>query len=308
MPIIYYFCSLMKQELSILIPVYNGNCTEMVRRLHRQAEAIEGLKYEVIVADDGSTDQASVESNRAIQSLPHCLYIIRGENAGRAVIRNYLAQQARYQWLLFLDCDMTIRRNDFLQRYLSNEASDVTYGGYTVGEGSPSCLRYLYEKEAEPRHTADERRKQPYRDFHTANFMIHRTLMLAHPFDERFRHYGYEDVLLGKRLRKAGISIDHIDNPVGFDSFEDNPHFVCKTEEGLRTLHDFRHDLRGYNGLLTLVDGIHIGLVKSTIRCWHRLFGKLERRMLCGNEPSLTVFKLYKLGYYLSLTKNDKDL
>ena len=298
----------MKQELSILIPVFNGNCTEMVKRLHQQAEAISGLNYEIIVADDGSTDKGMIESNRSIETLSHCLYIIRGENVGRAIIRNFLARQARYEWLLFLDCDMTIGSSSFLQRYLETEATEVVYGGYSVGEGTPSCLRYIYEKEAEPRHTAGERRQHPYRDFHSSNFLIRRTLMLAHPFDERFHHYGYEDVLLGKQLRKAGVSIEHIDNPVGFDSFEDNPHFVSKTEEGLRTLHEFRNDLRGYNGLLTLVEGIHIGLVKDVVRLWHRLFGSLERRMLCGNRPSLTVFKIYKLGYYLSLTKNNKDL
>jgi hypothetical protein len=41
--------------------------------------------------------------------------------------------------------------------------------------------------------------------------------------------------------------------------------------------------------------------VRGFIRLWHRLFGALERRNLCSNHPSLNVFKLYKLGYYLSL-------
>lgn len=298
----------MNYELSILIPVYNGNCLAQVQELHRQAEAIAGLTYEILVADDGSTDSAIVEANRQIDSFSHSRYIIRAVNAGRAAIRNFLAQQAQYGWLLFLDCDMTVCRADFLQTYLECSANptaprapQVVYGGYVVGKGQPSNLRWLYEQEAAPRHTAEERRKQPYRDFHTANFLIRRDVMLAHPFDERFRHYGYEDVLLGKQLRQAGIPIAHIDNPVGFDSFEDNPSFVSKTEEGLHTLYEFRSELRGYNGLLTLVDGIHIGLVKHAIRFWHRLFGGLERRQLYGRNPNLMVFKLYKLGYYLNI-------
>jgi hypothetical protein len=117
----------------------------------------------------------------------------------------------------------------------------------------------------------------------------------------RFRSYGYEDVLLGKQLRQAGIGIVHADNPVGFDTFEDNPSFVSKTEEGLRTLCEFRNELRGYNGLLTLVGGIHLGAVRSAIRLWHRVFGSMERRHLCGSRPTLTVYKLYKLGYYMNL-------
>jgi hypothetical protein len=127
--------------------------------------------------------------------------------------------------------------------------------------------------------------------------------MLKYPFDERFRHYGYEDVLLGKILRQHRIRIEHIDNPLGFCTFETNAGFVAKTEEGLQTLYRFRDDLRGYSRLLTFVSGIHIPLILSLIHLWHRMFGKAERRNLCGSRPSLFVFKLYRLGYYLTLGK-----
>jgi len=291
----------MKNELSILIPVHNSVCTELVEQLYRQASEISGLSFEIIVADDGSTDVGTIDANREVESLRGCRYLVRDVNAGRAVIRNFLAQQANYRWLLFIDCDMTVCRNDFLCRYLECSAEEVAYGGYIVGNGTVSNLRYVYEKDAEPRHTTEQRRKTPYRDFHTSNFMIRRDLMLSHPFDERFRRYGYEDVLLGKQLRNARVSIEHIDNPVGFFSFEDNSHFVSKTEEGLRTLFEFRQELRGYNGLLTLVNGIHLPLVRFMLRSLHRTIGPLLRRNLCGNHPNLTVFKLYRLGYYLSL-------
>jgi hypothetical protein len=125
--------------------------------------------------------------------------------------------------------------------------------------------------------------------------------MLQYPFDERFRHYGYEDVLLGKVLRQHHVPIMHIDNPVGFCIFESNPDFVSKTEEGLRTLYQFRSDLRGYSRLLTFISGIHISLILTLIRLWHRMFGATERRNLCGSRPSLFIFKLYRLGYFLSL-------
>jgi hypothetical protein len=195
---------------------------------------------------------------------------------------------------------MAIPRADFLQAYLRCDAP-VAYGGYIVGTGHQSCLRYLYEKACEPLHQADQRQNRPYLHFHTCNFLISRDIMLAHPFDERFRRYGYEDVLFGKQLRQAGISITHLDNPAGFFTYEDNAHFVAKTEEGLRTLHEFRDDLRGYSQMLTFVDGIHLSIVKKALRLWHRLFGPLERRNLCSSHPSLRLFKLYKLGYFLGI-------
>jgi hypothetical protein len=125
--------------------------------------------------------------------------------------------------------------------------------------------------------------------------------MLNFPFDERLRNYGYEDVLLGKTLHQNRIPIVHIDNPLGFCVFESNADFMAKTEEGLRTLCEFRSDLRGYSRLLKLVQGIHIPAILWLIRLWHRLFGQIERRNLCGSRPYLSLFNLYRLGYFLTL-------
>ena len=294
----------MKKELSILIPVYNADCRQQVTELLRQASVIDGLEYEVIVADDESPDKELTALCREISQWKNCRFIERDHHTGRACMRNFLARQARYEWLLFLDCDMGIKAG-FIQRYLECDGSDVIDGGVSIGKGPDNNLRYLYEKACEARHSAEERSRQPFHHFHTANFLVRRNILLANPFDERYRNYGYEDVFFGKQLAKQHIKITHIDNPAGFDTFEDNPHFVQKTEEGLRTLHTFRADLKGYSNMLTFVDGIHISLVKRLIVWFHRLSGPFERRRLCGSHPSLRIFNLYKLGYYLTLTKND---
>ncbi|MBQ3632459.1 MAG: glycosyltransferase family 2 protein [Prevotella sp.] len=287
--------------ISVLIPTYNQPCLELVSQLQAQLEQA-AVPYEIIVADDGSTDERTVEANLGIATLVHCQYIIRKENAGRAVIRNFLAQEAQYDLLLFIDSDMSLVDDQYIRRYLAADCDTVVDGGVRiVGDEDEwrGNLRYLYEKAEEPHHTAPERQRTPYQHLHTANLLIRRELMLKYPFDERFRHYGYEDVLLGKTLRRHRVAIRHIDNPLGFSTFEANADFVAKTEEGLRTLYEFREDLRGYSRLLTLVSGIHIPLVKSMIRWMHRLAGPAVRRNLCSTHPRLFLFKLYKLGYYL---------
>ncbi len=290
-----------KQEISVLIPTYNHVCVALVKGLAQQLEAVGG-DYEIIVADDGSTDAATVAENQVINTLPHCRYIVREENVGRAAIRNFLVREAQQPYVLFIDSDMTLISDDFIRRYLDSDCDTVIDGGVAIG-GDPDTLkgnlRYCYEKAEETRHTAPERQKTPYQHLHTANLLVRRDLMIEHPFDERFRHYGYEDVLLGKTFRQQHIAIAHIDNPLGFCTFETNADFVSKTEEGLRTLGQFRDDLRGYSRLLTLISNIHIPAVLTVIRLWHRLFGRLERRNLCGNRPSITVFKLYRLGYFI---------
>jgi len=292
----------MKKELSILIPTYNADCRQQVADLSRQAESIAGLRYEILVADDGSTDRSRAELCRQVEQWPHCRFIDRGVNSGRAAIRNFLAREAASEWLLFIDAEMAIVSEHYLENYLNDDFTEVAYGGYVVGSGERSNLRYIYEKDCEPQHRAEQRRRRPFMHFHTGNFMVRRDILLAHPFDERFRHYGYEDVLWGKQLRKEGVSVAHPDNPVGFYVFEDNARFVSKTEEALRTLHLFREDLRGYSQMITFDEGIHLPPVRWAIRLWHLLFGQLERRNLCSSRPSLTALKLYKLGYYLSLS------
>ena len=290
------------KTLSILIPTYNDLCVKLVGDLRQQAEQV-GIAYEILVGDDGSTDASVVTENRQIEQWEHCQYLIQPQNAGRAAIRNLLANEAQYDWLLFIDSDMTVVRTDFIRMYVSQNA-DVLDGGVIIGGDAEMLrhnLRYLYEKASEHEHMVEMRQKNPYQDFHTANFMIRRDLMLSHPFDERFRYYGYEDVLFGKTLKADGIKISHIDNPLGFNTFEDNLSFVTKTEEGLRTLHTFKQELRGYSRLLTFIDGIHIPAILTLFRCWHRLLGKWERRNLCGRHPSLRLFSLYKIGYYLTL-------
>ena len=291
--------------LSILIPTYNDECVKLVDDLRQQAEQ-SGIVFEILVGDDGSTYTEVIEKNRKICKWPHCHYLIQIQNIGRAAIRNFLAKEAHYDWLLFIDSDMSMVRHDYLSRYLTMEQADVVDGGVSiVGDAAilKGNLRFKYEKASEQEHTTEIRQKHPYQDFHTANFLIRRDLMLAHPFDERFRYYGYEDVLLGKQLRQSKIAITHIDNPLGFSTFEENAQFILKTEEGLRTLHQFQSDLRGYSRLLTLVEGIHLPIILTLIRCWHKLFGKWERKNLCGSHPSLRLFKLYKLGYYLKITQ-----
>ena len=293
----------MKQELSILIPIYNNDCRQQVTELCHQAEDVKGLTFEIVVADDGSSEAVVSDWLLAISQMKNVRCIRKEQNVGRAAIRNFLAREATYNWLLFMDGDMAIPSKEFVKNWVEADIDQIGYGGYIVGPGESSSLRYIYEKKCEPMHRAKERQKRPFLHFHTCNFMINKELMLAHPFDERIRHYGYEDVLFGKQLRQAGATICHIENPAGFFDYEDNEHFVSKTEEGLRTLYEFRNDLRGYSQMITFVEGIHIKAVCKLIVLWHRLFGKMERRNLCGEKPSLRLFKLYKLGYYLCLKK-----
>ena len=203
------------KDLSILIPTFNDECYGLVCSLQQQAASL-SIGYEIIVADDGSSDKTVIARNRAINTLPQCRYLERPQNSGRAAIRNFLAQEAQHEWLLFIDSDMVVCREDFVKQYVDSEGL-VVCGGVMIGNVDSHNLRAIYEQSKEQEHTLAKRQQSPYSDFHTANFMIRREIMLNNPFDERFRYYGYEDVLLGKLLKEHEITIKHIGQISGIE-------------------------------------------------------------------------------------------
>ncbi|WP_434222722.1 glycosyltransferase family 2 protein [Limnospira platensis CENA597] len=85
--------------MSVIIPVYN--CDRFL------GEAIDSVliqtyqDYEIIVIDDGSTD----ETSQVVASLGHKIRYFHQENQGSAVARNLGIQQAEGELIAFLDAD-----------------------------------------------------------------------------------------------------------------------------------------------------------------------------------------------------------
>ena len=102
--------------LSILIPTYNYDVTALVKNLQQQCLKINGLVFEVLVYDDGSS--LFREENRYINSLEYCSFTLLDKNIGRSAIRNMLARNASYENLLFLDADVQLIKNEFISDYL----------------------------------------------------------------------------------------------------------------------------------------------------------------------------------------------
>ena len=303
-------------DLSILLPSYNNVCVSLVQVLQRQADALRGkldkpFRYEIIVADDCSTDAACIDANRVIGDMLHCRYLRMEQNVGRAQIRNVLISESRGDYVLLIDSDLFLCDDNYLYKYATLTA-DVVYGGTRIGgeglamvdneantENLKGNLRYIYEKKAEPSHRAAFRQLRPNQEISVCNLYARRDIMEAHPFDSRFKAYGYEDVLFGKRLAESGIEVTHIDNPVLINEFESNSVFVKKTEEAIITLCRFEQDLEGYSNLKTKVSTLGRYIPLSLFRLWHRIMKNKEKRNLTGSKPSLLLFKLYKLGFFL---------
>lgn len=293
----------MISSLSILIPVYNCKAVRLVEKLSAMA-AVSNIGIEIIVADDGSSDLSTIEANKIINKFAYSRFIEHTPNVGRSAIRNFLVSQAVNEWLLFIDGDMNIDSDLFLKNYIENATKEVVYGGYRLPISNETLLknlRYKYEKSSEHIHCVDNRRLKPYHDFHTSNFLVCRDVMLQIPFDEQYRQYGYEDVFWGKELQNHNIGIAHINNPVLFDDFEDNSSFLSKTKEGLCTLFEHKDQLYDFSRLIVTATRVRKYHLDKCLLGVYKLFARLMERNLRGNNPSLLIFKLYRLGYFLSL-------
>ena len=100
-------------ELSICIPVYNQDVTSLVHELHRQASR-SSCAFEILLMEDGST--SFLEENSTLGSLESVRYVRLPQNVGRSAIRNRLADEARYEYLIFMDCDVFPQDDSFLER------------------------------------------------------------------------------------------------------------------------------------------------------------------------------------------------
>lgn len=221
---------------SICIPVFNQSVGELVGELHRQASAL-ATSFEILLMDDCS--QRCKEENRLLQLLPCVCYVELERNIGRSAIRNKLAEMARYQTLVVMDCDAVVIAPDYLRNYLNHAECAVVVGGCRYPETPPQDplyrLRWFYGKAREERPAA-VRSLRPHASFTPFNLLIQKEVLLAMRFDESFKGYGHEDTFFGWQLKREGIPVVHIDNPLIHDHQDRSEHFLQKSEEAAATL------------------------------------------------------------------------
>ena len=153
--------------ISILIPTHNHICIDLVQAIHLQAENSH-YPFEIIVADDASTDLQAKKANRLIGEMQGCSYIELNQNIGPARIRNFLVSQAKYSYILLMDADTFPAHPRFLTDYIQSARPDsIICGGFVYERTSTPkmCqLRYKYGIRVEET-SAQERNRNPYDKF-----------------------------------------------------------------------------------------------------------------------------------------------
>ncbi|MBP7272736.1 MAG: glycosyltransferase family 2 protein [Saprospiraceae bacterium] len=301
--------------LSICIPVYNFDVTGLVLELVIQCEQM-GVLYEIILMDDASEEEYRL-FNRSLASVNKIRYIELAQNVGRSRIRNLLADIARYEHLLFMDCDSKSPTESFIKNYIRELPADcVICGGRTYETAlppEPYRFRWLYGVERES-ISANKRSLLPYQSFMTNNFIIPKKVLKELRFNETLLGYGHEDTLFGYELKKRKIDIKHIDNPLVHIGLENAEEFLQKTNQGLRNLALLYKKLQTEKEFIKCV---------KLLRYFHRLrmlkllpFADLVYKYrnkkliqtLLSSQPNLIDFDTYKLLTLTHYYRNKKQL
>ena len=191
--------------ISVVIPAFN--CAEYLGRAIASVKAQTLLNYELIVVDDGSTDNTPDLLRRHEDDAR--VRAVRQENGGLPSARNCGARLARGRYVFFLDAD-----DEIVPTALERVAT-------TMGEASADwCLIDLmrvYDDRREIRRTqvpAGDPLEGILRDNFVILGMIFRveTLKSVGMYDETVRTI--EDWDLNIRLLEKGIRFVHIPEPL----------------------------------------------------------------------------------------------
>ncbi|MGV6862453.1 MAG: glycosyltransferase family 2 protein [Putridiphycobacter sp.] len=294
--------------ISVCIPIYNFKVVDLVQTLDSQIKKL-SVPCELILIDDGSKKKYKIE-NLPIQKLGR--YIELDQNIGRSAIRNLFLKYAQYNYLLFLDCDGLISNIDFLNNYvkaISKTKSSVICGGRVYPIEKPDqnyLLRWTYGVKVESEN-ALERSKHPNRSFMTNNFLIDKTLFNQIQFDERLKGYGHEDTLFGLALKKNGIEITHIENPVVNGDLESNYDYLTQTEQAIKNLVkilEFTHNDSDFIHEVNLLKTyFKIKGFKPILKFGFWLLKRPIRHFLERGSVSLFWFNVYKMTYLAKVIK-----
>lgn len=285
--------------LSILIPVYDYNALPLVKELVKQCQT-NGINFEILCQDDASNSKENTQ-NQYINSISNCSFFINETNLGRGKNINSLAQRARYDWLLILDCDTFPAENNFIQNYITSisEEKKVFFGRIIYEAKKPEknqILRWIYGQKRETSALL------------SSNLLIKKTVFLQFPFDESIVKYGYEDLAFFSVLKKNHFEIISIQNPTFHLDLETSEIFLNKTKTALENLVFLYNSNKIEASESKIIKAFELlkklKLVRFSTFIFQKNQTKIEENLL-SQQPSLFLFDLYKLGYFCLLkTKN----
>jgi glycosyltransferase involved in cell wall biosynthesis len=298
-------------SLSILIPVYNFNAISLVEELTTQLSKT-GKEGEIILLDDASVP-AIVSTNAVLQELPAVRFFYNEKNEGRMASRQQLSQIARYDYLLFLDCDSEIISDDFLNNYFKQIDNHIILasGGRIYTTDPPAESVYLLHWKYGTKRESRKPGKVNEPGFMSNNFLIRKELFSNLDNYLELPGYGHEDSWWGIQFEQSGVQCHYIDNPVLHSSLEKADVFLAKSENALTNLllleknigiHLLSRHVKIFRWYMRLKKTGFSGIYLLVEKLFHNYF----RKNLLSNKPNLFYFDCYRLAVLIRKGKSFK--
>jgi GT2 family glycosyltransferase len=191
--------------LSVIVPAHqaSSDLEHCLRAI--EASDLSRSQWELIVVDDGSTDDTAQIASRHADSVVE----LPGKPRGPSYARNRGAEVARCKWLVFVDADVCVHRDtlrgfkEVIEREPDVAAFFGSYDADPPARGLPSKYRNLLH------HYVHQRNAGEAETFWAGCGAIRRDVFWnVGMFDEwHFWRPQVEDIELGRRIRRAGHRI-----------------------------------------------------------------------------------------------------
>ena len=203
-------------EFSVVIPTYNRlrMLLRVLDSLNAQADA---PPFEVIVIDDGSSD----ETSSVVSKRPGITFRTQ-PNGGPGRARNHGVTLASGKYVLFIGDD-TVPEPRFLAEHARvhrEQGHDplvacLGYTGWPRGERVTAFMDYINDFGLQFGYRLIRHGDVvPFNFFYTSNISIDRELLVAHPFDTTFPSAAWEDIEVAYRLDRKGLKIHYNERAV----------------------------------------------------------------------------------------------
>lgn len=291
-------------EISVIIPTYNRAqiLDECLSKLSEQTFA--QTKFEVVVVDDGSTDNTEDVVQKRQSTLTNLTYL-KQNNQGQGIARNLGIKQAKGKITILIGDDMYPASN-FLEQHYQFHKTHPAQNQAAIGhvDWHPNVKRTPFTKWLSNEHKylkflkgpqfdfRSLKNRQPnYHYFYTANISVKTELLKNNPFDTEISGYGWEDIELGYRLAKtANLQLSYLPTAKVFHNHQIS---VASLEQRMYHL--------GYNGYLVQQKHLEIKTTPNRLKSFliqsftNQIFLKLYK-FINKLSPTLSPLSYYALS------------
>jgi len=193
--------------VSVIIPTFNRRLSLLRCLQHLEHQTVSN--FDVIVVDDGSTDETREFLAQFSQSSSLYLKVLHQSNSGPTRARNFALREASSPLCILIGDDILVAP-DFVERHLeihrANPEETVVVLGLTRWDTEHQELTPFMRWVEDIQFSyaeLDAGTPPDWRYFYTSNLSFNTQLFLDYPFDETYQA-AFDDMELGYRIQMAG--------------------------------------------------------------------------------------------------------